>query len=260
MDAGLWAETEALLNALRQWIVEFEAAAVDGAEGRLRLDAAGGGVDLHTVVAEIAALKGEVRLESRVAKTSREKMERAAESFEEGLESARSALHDTVTGVEEGLRSSLAPLLRERDQLREELHKLEEEGPLQAIHALLDVHEALRRGREATEEACRRLGWRRRLLPRALLGGLLEGYDMGCRRLERRLEELGVVEIACAGRDFDPRRMRSVESEVRSDLPAGRVLEVLRPGFTRGEQVLRYAEVRIAAAPQGEEGGERHGL
>ncbi len=70
------AESEALLGALRMWLAEFQ----DWDE----VERLGDGldplppVDLHSVVAEMTALRGEVRLSSRGAKASREQLEEAA--------------------------------------------------------------------------------------------------------------------------------------------------------------------------------------
>lgn len=232
-------EIEEVLNALRQWIVEFEEweeAAGDGGELPE--------VDLHSVVSELVALRGEVHLESKGAKASRERMEEAAEAFGSGLEFARREIGVSLT-------EGLVPLVRERDRLRDDLEKAREEPLDRSVEALLDSLEALRRGSRAVEEARRRLGWRRLLLPRGLLGALLEGYRLATGRIERQLSGLGISEIAADGVAFDPVAMRAVETEVREDVSPGCVLEVLRPGYRRGERVVRAAEVRTAVAAPG---------
>ncbi|MGQ9592163.1 MAG: nucleotide exchange factor GrpE, partial [Planctomycetota bacterium] len=149
-------------------------------------------------------------------------------------------------------------------RLREDLARARATATSGAEAALIEALDALRRGRAATEEVRRRLGWRAWLLPRGLLGGLLEGYAMAARRLERTLEALGVREMLCAGERFDPHRMKAVETEIRGDLPEGQVIEVVRPGFVKGDRILRYAEVRTAVreAPAGAGGpplGSRQG-
>jgi len=42
-------------------------------------------------------------------------------------------------------------------------------------------------------------------------------------------------------------------SVLRGDVPTGQVLEVVRPGYRRGERLLRLAEVRVATSPTVEE-------
>ncbi len=148
------------------------------------------------------------------------------------------------------MESGLAELIRDRDRLREELREAREKPLEQGLEALLDSLEALRSGKEATAKARRSLGWRARLLPRDLFEGVLEGYRMATQRIENSLSTLGVSEIGGAGRAFDPHSMRSVETEVRGDVPAGQVLEVVRPGYRRGERILRVAEVRVATSPE----------
>lgn len=233
-------EIEAVLGALRRWLIESGALRPPRLE--LGEEPAGGvrpGGDLHSVVRELVALRADVRLEAKGAKAAREKLEETAAAVERGIERSEGLVEDVVEAVESGVRSAL-------ERLREELERAQESATSGAEEALIEALDALRRGRAATEDVRRRLGWRRRLLPRGLLEGLLEGYAMASRRLERTLEALGVREVLCAGERFDPHRMKAVETEVRGDLPEGHVIEVVRPGFVKGDRILRYAEVRTA--------------
>ncbi len=233
------AESEALLGALRKWMAEFESwEEIERCHEHVGPLAA---VDLHSVVAEVAALRGELRVSSRGAKASREDLEEAASLFREGREDLRSS-------VERGL----ADIVGERDRLREELRETREEPLHRSLEALLDTLEALRRGQEASERAKRSLRWRAKLMPRDLLGGLVDGYRMGLRRIENALSALGVTEVPCTGRNFDPRCMRSVETDERRDLPPGQVVEVVRSGYQQGDRILRVAEVRVVVPPQGD--------
>ena len=246
------AESEALLGALRMWLAEFR----DWEEVERReedLDPLPP-VDLHSVVAEMTALRGEVRLSSRGAKASREQLEEAASLLESGLDRTRNEFEVARADLRSSVENGLAELIKDRDRLREELHEAREKPLEQGLEALLDSLEALRRGEEATARARQALGWRSKLLPRQLFQGLLDGYGMGVRRIESTLRALGVVETSGRGGAFDPHSMRSVESEVRGDVPAGQVLEVVRPGYRRGERILRVAEVRVATSPEVDEG------
>lgn len=203
-------EIEAILNALRQWLLESGALRLPSlsTDGKPDGDLAGG--DLHSLARELTALRADVRLEAKGTKAIREKLEETAESIERGLERMR-------------------------------------EGAIGAAEeALIEAIDALRRGQKATEEIRRRLGWRGWLLPRGLLEGLLEGYSIAARKLERTLESLGVREMRCAGESFDPLRMKVVETEVRAELPEGHVIEVIRPGYMKAERVVRFAEVKTA--------------
>ena len=245
------AECESLLGTLRMWLSEFQ----DWEEVERReedLDPLPP-VDLHSVVAELTALRGEVRLSSRGAKASREQLEEAASLLATGLDRTRSELEVARADLRSSVESGLAELMRDRDRLREELREARERPLEQSLEALLETLDALRRGEEATAKARRSLGWRARLLPGTVFDGVLEGYRMAMRRIENTLSAMGVAEIEGAGRAFDPHSMRSVETEARSDVPAGQVLEVVRAGYRRGERVLRVAEVRVATAPEVDE-------
>ncbi len=264
-------EIEAILNALRQWLMEVE----DSSElDELTSDeSALPEVDLHSMVSELTALRGEVRLGSRGSKASRETMAQAADTFKAGLENVHDELHASSEDMEhaadafkaglenvqtqldasneeaeKSLSQVLVPLVRERDHLRDEIRQVRDEPLRRGGEALLDALEGLRRGRMASEETNARLGWRAIFLPRDLFGGMLEGYDMASRKIEQTLNALGITEISCEGQDFDPNSMRAVETKERDDVPPGRVLEVVRPGYRRGDTILRVAEVRTATA------------
>jgi len=63
------------------------------------------------------------------------------------------------------------------------------------------------------------------------------------------LRQEGVEQVA-AGGDFDPNLHEAVTTFETSDVPAGRIVDTLRKGYTWRGQVLRYAHVRVARAPQ----------
>jgi molecular chaperone GrpE len=80
------------------------------------------------------------------------------------------------------------------------------------------------------------------------LGKLLEGYTLIVRRLERDLEAHGVRRIETLGRRVDPQLMTVVELVDDPQLPPETVVEELRPGYLRGDRLIRFAEVRAVAA------------
>lgn len=247
---------EALLGAFRQWMVDtwileptrlgsFVDTSIEGL-----LD-----VDMHSVVSELTALRSEVRLEARATKSAREKLEQAASVYETGLERTGDRITSASARLESGVATTLEQLSRENDRLRAEAERAREEATNQSIQALFDLHDALTRGLKASEEARRRFPWRAKLLPRAILGGLVEGYLMGLSRISRLLEELEVAEIPCVGKPFDPTRMRSVEIRSPDDAEPGAVLDVVRAGFERRGKILRTAEVCTAAFKPEEQPG-----
>lgn len=244
---GFAEEVESLLEAFRQWLYRVEEDARAGQGPTVEQTANSlPSADLHSLVAEMTALRGEVRVGNRGAKMAREKMEHAANAFSVGLDRAHEEARRSRQEGERFLHRTLSSLVRERDDLKERVGRLRENPLGETVDALFDALESMHRGMSASEEARRALGWRRRLLPRRLLGGLLDGCAMARRRLEAALESLGVVEIRALGESFDPRRMRAVDTEPRDDVPAGQVVEVVRRGYRHGERVLRPAEVRTA--------------
>ncbi len=232
-------EIEAALSTFRQWLLESEQWRYALLAPQEAADAAAN-VDLHTLLGELTALKQEVRLEARGAKSARQELDQAIGQFHEGIEQ-----------VYERTQRVIDPLVRERDRLRDDLAAQLDAQRRSWIEVLLDIREAMARGEETSRQATRRLGWRRWFLPRGLLDGLHEGYSLGLRRLDAVLEARGVRPIECLGKPVDPEAMRVVDLVQRDDLPEGVVAEVVRAGYTCESKVIRYAEVRAVARRQG---------
>lgn len=80
----------------------------------------------------------------------------------------------------------------------------------------------------------------------------LRGLDLVRERFLSLLAAEGIEPIAAQDQGFDPRLHVAVETQVRSDVPPGTVVRVLRSGYRQRERVLRYAEVVVARAPASE--------
>ncbi len=75
---------------------------------------------------------------------------------------------------------------------------------------------------------------------------LLTGVQMTRDQLWKVLEGKGVAKIPADG-EFDPsvhQAVATVEQE-----PAGLIVDVVRPGYRRPDDVLRHAQVRVSVAP-----------
>lgn len=234
-------EIEALLSALRQWLVESEqwrepreGGAVDPAEFPT------GGTNLHTLVGEWLALKQEIRLETRGSKAVREDLGQAVSKFQE-----------SASQLSGSARAMLEPLLHERDLLREDLDARQRAW----LELLLDLRETFERAAASSTKTLDRLGWRRWFLPAGLTGGMREGYEWTLRRIDAALEAQGVQQIRCEGQRVDPLRMKVVDTVPRNDLPEGQVTDVVRHGYVSGGRVIRYAEVRAVRNGEHSEGG-----
>ncbi len=76
-----------------------------------------------------------------------------------------------------------------------------------------------------------------------------QGVQLIERNLRGVLASEGVERIQAEGAEFDPWEHEAVSRVPTSDVPEGRVLQVVRPGYRRGERVIRPAQVIVAARP-----------
>ena len=85
-----------------------------------------------------------------------------------------------------------------------------------------------------------------------IVGSLKKGYQMGLDRIDEALQPLGVTEIVCDGKPFDPKVMKAADIEETGEVPDGTVLEVYRTGYMIDTEVLQPAQVKVARAPRKE--------
>ncbi len=181
-------------------------------------------VDLRTLLGEMAALKNEVRLESR--------------QFKNTLEELRS--------FGEALREHNERLVRDLDRLREQAAETQRQTERRLLLGLLDVHDRLQAGADAPE-AARTPAFARLLAPgqARLARSLMEGTKLTLQRLDDLLVSHRVRPIDTLGQTLDPQTMCAVATESVSDAPEGSVLREARRGFTHGGELLRAAEVIV---------------
>jgi molecular chaperone GrpE len=93
-----------------------------------------------------------------------------------------------------------------------------------------------------------------RALANAGPGDLESVWGQGIQLVERNLRGLlaadEVQRIAAEGVEFDPREHEGVGRQPSSDVPEGHVLHVVRPGYRKGERILRPAQVIVATRPE----------
>lgn len=184
--------------------------------------------DLFTLLAELGALKNEVRLESRQVKT-------ALDQFRDAFDLVRAAQARLLEGETQRVEADRrARLDADRDLLLE----------------LLDLRDRLQAGHD---QACRyRPGWlARRGGAQGFVHGMAEGLAMNLRRLDETLARRGVRPLAVLGARFDPRTMQAAEVAQDPTQADGIVLAELRRGFVQGERLLRPAEVAVNRAAAG---------
>jgi molecular chaperone GrpE len=235
-------------------------------------------VDLHTLVAQFTALRHEVNLQTRAARTSIEQsgetlkqLEAAVEELRErpaGGEDEAAPLLKALVDVYDNLALALRQVEKQRDAIDQPLvdlvdgtkvpdvPKSVETGPVairpgfwwrlfgvSAGQALgtINVGAMMKEAearRDRTAEAAK--------LVRSSFDGLIAGYRMSLARVDRAIEQAGLEVIAAEGEPFDPELMEVVEVAGDTGRPAGEVIEEVRRGYLRGEVVFRYAQVKVA--------------
>lgn len=184
--------------------------------------------DLYTLLAEVSALKNEVRLESRQVKA-------ALDQFRDAFDLVRTA----QGRVEEG-----------QAQRAEAERRARQDADRDLILELLELRDRLQAGHDQARRY--RPTWlARRGGADAFVGGMAEGLAMNLRRLDETLARRGVRAIPVLGARFDPRTMHAADAGRDPTQPDGTVLAELRRGFAQGERLLRAAEVTVNRVASG---------
>ncbi len=208
-----------LLDDLRAWLNGLDDADLDAVAAT---DDAPDIPDLFTLFSELAALKNEVKLESRQIKG-------ALEQFRE--------LFDALQQANAQLRAELAEQRR-----REQTGIAEAERAL--LLELIDLRDRLLPGQ--AHAAGYRPGWlARRGGAKAFVEHMADGMAMNLRRLDESLARRNVHPITSIGQPFDPLVMRAVDTVEDPAQPANRVVDETRTGYLRGDRLLRLAEVIV---------------
>ena len=213
---------QALIDRFRGYLDMVE----DGEEPP---DDPGETADLFSVLVEMAALRSEVRTESRLVK--------------EALEQFR--------GVFDSLQASQATLQRELDRARTETRDQAQSALRPLLLDVIDLRDRLVAA--LTLSAAARPRWRDRLWRRGRSGvaAWQEGLRMTLRRLDQVLLDRRVVATQLAGLPFDPRLARAIGTAADSAVAEGTVIEEVRAGFLWDDQVLRTAEVIVSKGDAG---------
>lgn len=205
---------EQLLDRLRDYLDQdsVDLPAPDAAEAP----------DLFSLLAELAALKNEVKIESRQVKTA--------------LDEFRS-LFDT-------LQQSNTRLDNELTRQREQAAKTRQETERELLMELLDLRDRIHAGQ--TSMSRYQPGWlARRTGVEDILSRFSEGQDMNLRRFDEILARRGVRPLETLGEYFDPHTMHAVETAHEPGQDEGQILTEIRTGFMQHEQLLRPAEVIV---------------
>jgi molecular chaperone GrpE len=180
-------------------------------------------VDLHTLLAEMAALKNEIRLESRQFKS----------------------MLDEMRNFGNVLREQNERLNRDLDMAREQAAAGKQKAERALLLEMLDLRDRLQAGKDAG--VAHRPSLMARLLPDEVrfADSLVQGLSLTLQRVDDALAGYRVRSLDVTGLPLDPHLMRAVGVETVADKPDGVVLREARRGFFHGGELLRAAEVIV---------------
>lgn len=180
--------------------------------------------DLFKIMTELSAFRQEVKRQSREQSKTNEELVRMEELYREALARINTRGED------------LAALRRDV--------RLETERAVFLLFA--DLRDGLERGLdEAARFASAPKNFFHRSLPDS--GALAEGYRMALDRFDKAMAGLGIRKVPTTGRPFDSRLMVAIATRNEPGIEAGTVLEESMSGYIRGEELLRAAQVVVAA-------------
>jgi molecular chaperone GrpE len=259
-------DDEQLLSRFRQWLQETRAETErrdrEGSEPLPNDDAVDvREIGLYQVIEEFTALRHELKLQTRSARSLQEQTDASLSALREAIDAFRSvqpkeaqAAWSAGKALAEALADLDVALDRGRAGVEKAARRLVEE-PVRALRAGLDDLYArqspLRRllcrsYHRQVRELAQGEGLRAR---QEILDAMIEGYALIQSRLRRTLKAEQIHAIACVGRPVDLERMTVVEVVDDPSRPPGEVVEEIRRGYTWQGRLLRYAEVRASRLP-----------
>ena len=182
-------------------------------------------VDLATLLSEMAALKAEVRAETRATRDQREALAASAEALAREFDAAR----------------------RREERLAAELAAAPDAWRRAEVFRLVGLCDRVGALERAAAQAPPppRGWWRRRRRVDAGQAALAEGLGLLVASFEDALAGLGAARVKTRGATLDVRVMEAVATITRGDLPAFAVVDEVASGWVLGERTLRAAKVVV---------------
>lgn len=233
-------------------------------------------IDLNTLVAQFTALRHEVNLQTRAARSTLEQNGEAIEHLRSTVEQLQEQpevddgldpLLKAIVDVYDNLALALRQVERQRDSIEVPLQQLTDDrfdfnafkvtvpsrkpsffsflvarGPAREMQEMNQAFEPMRKEMELRQQRVADSAKQ----ARSSFDSLIAGYRMSLARIERVLEQYELTTIATVGEEFDPEYMEVVEVVGDSGKAAGTVLEEVRRGYVRDDVVFRYAQVKVA--------------
>ncbi len=259
-----WPDTDEVLARFRTWLDQaHEQALALGddppiAGGQAEMPAVG----LLQLVEQFTALRHDLKLQTKSARSLEERSEATLNAMHAAIEQFRSVQANESQAGQQAAKP-LAEALADLDEALLRGRKVIETSRYRILE---ETSTELQKLQEQLDELFRtQPWWRRRLcrpwheaakelysqrtteLQRGIFKSLLEGYDLIQNRLRRTLDEQAILRIECAGRPVDPNSMTVIEVINDPRRPPGVVVEEVRPGYYWKGKVLRFAEVRASS-------------
>ncbi|MBO0711086.1 MAG: nucleotide exchange factor GrpE [Acetobacteraceae bacterium] len=213
-------EKERLLDQFRRYLDGIDTVPHEP----IAADETNSGADLVGVFVELAALRNEVRGESRQVKDALVQFRSVFGAMESNQTRLEEELRRHQIEARERAQALLRPLFIDLLELRDRLVAgLRQPAPARGWIG------RFRRHRTDVAE-----GWR-------------DGLAILLRRLDRILSERGVAPIDVIGQPFNPRLSRAVGTRWDPARAPGTVVEEIRAGFLWEEELLRVSEVIVNA-------------
>ena len=178
--------------------------------------------DLFTLLSEFSALRQEIRFQNR-------EQARTVGSFDE--------IFAVVREAAETFKAKAKDIETLEENIRLNCEK-------RASIPFFDVRDALVRGHGAAETVMANKSFFRPL-PKGM-EGVLEGYEMALRRMDKALGSLDVFPVETLGKKFDPKTMKAIGKEKAPGKDPGEVIEEVAGGFVRKGEILKTARVIVA--------------
>ncbi len=180
-------------------------------------------VDLFTLFSELAALRNEVRLESRQFKS-------ALDQFRE--------LFSTLEDHKRKLETDLERCIDNKEKIRTNTER-------ELLLNIIEVRDRITAGIRSMEQYRPNLLARTSRRNEQFLQSMAEGQKITLRRLDDLLTRYQVEPIQALGTMVDPHTMRVHAVEHHPERENGEVIAELTKGFRRNNDILRTAEVIV---------------
>src|ERR1044072_8824946 len=148
--------------------------------------------------------------------------------------------------LKDRLLRTLAEMENLRRRTEREVADARTYGPTNSARDILAGAENMERALKALDDEIREKA-------DAGVKALLDGVELTERELIKAMEKHGVKKLEQQGGKFDPNLHQAMFEIPDESVPAGTVVQVMQPGYTIGERVLRPALVGVSKGGRSEE-------